>query len=377
MKTCSRFLLPGNGKIKKLLNIGKIGPYRMHPFHSNLVNSNLVTLTQKGLYCPAGKFYIDPLQAVETAMITHAHSDHLRNGHQRYFCAAPGEGLAREKLSQKADVTAAPYAHPVEMGDVQISFHPAGHILGSAQIRIDDGRQVWVVSGDYKRSPDPTCMPFEVLPCDVFITEATFALPIYHWKPGIEVAREILAWWLANRRRKTTSLLFCYSLGKAQRILAELLQAMEQEKAEGSPDGSVFVSPAMAPLIQLYRQAGIAMLPTLLLPEAGYHSSEEVDYETALILAPPQVFDSRWIRRFKRYETGFASGWMHVRYTRHNRGYDRGFVISDHADWPELIRTIRETGARRILPMHGNTGVIIRYLIENNLFAEPIETIAS
>jgi putative mRNA 3-end processing factor len=320
----------------------------------------LVTVTAGGLYCPAGDFHIDPWRPAPLAVITHAHGDHLRAGSERYFVSRAGETLARRRLPPEARITALDYGEPVNFGGVQVSLHPAGHVLGSAQVRIEHGGETWVVSGDYKRDPDPTCAPFEVLPCDVFISEATFALPVYRWTPSAAVAAEIHAWWLANRERGLASVLFAYALGKAQRVLAELAALTDEP---------VYVHGAVGTLVEAYREAGVKMLPTLA-PEA----TRRADYAGALVLAPPSASGSPWMRRFGEAATGFCSGWMRVRGDRRRRGYDRGFVLSDHADWPSLLRTFRETGARRILLTHGHTETMCRYLREQGVDAAALAT---
>jgi putative mRNA 3-end processing factor len=273
----------------------------------------------------------------------------------------------RRRLGEAAAIEGVPFDEAVRIGEAAVSFHPAGHILGSAQVRVErrgHPEDVWVFSGDYKRAADPTCEPFEVVPCRTFITEATFALPIYRWDPGAEVAREILAWWEANGAAGRASVLFCYALGKAQRILGELARLMD-----GS-DRTVFVHGALEPLNECYRQAGAVMLPTRPVGETVRGQS----FAGELILAPPSAGGSSWMRRFGAASTAFASGWMRVRGTRRRRGFDRGFVISDHADWPDLLRTIAETGAGRVLTTHGASESLARYLCEQGLAAEPLAT---
>jgi putative mRNA 3-end processing factor len=225
---------------------------------------------------------------------------------------------------------------------------------------VERGEEVWVVSGDYKRDPDPTCEPFEVVPCDVFISEATFALPAYRWTPAALVAREILAWWHANRQQGVASVLFAYALGKAQRILAELSEVTQEP---------VFVHGAVANVVETYRALGVHMLPT-----AAATERKPKDYAGAMILAPPGAAGSPWLRRFGEYRSGFCSGWMRVRGDRRRRGYDRGFVLSDHADWPSLLGTFRDTGARRILLTHGYTDAMCRYLRELGVDASALRT---
>ena len=321
---------------------------------------DLITVTSRGLYCAAGDFYIDPWQAVERAVITHAHGDHLRGGSARYFAASAGEAVARHRLPPGALLQPMAYGETIALGSTRLSLHPAGHILGSAQVRVEHDSEVWVVSGDYKRDADPTCEPFEVQPCNVFISEATFALPAYQWTATGLVAAEILAWWRANRERGLASVLFAYSLGKAQRILAELARLTDE---------AVYVHGAVASLVDVYRTRGVAMLPTLpaTVSKAG-------SYAGALIVAPPSAAGSPWIRRFGEHRTGFCSGWMRIRGDRRRRGYDRGFVLSDHADWPSLLRTFHEVGASRILLTHGYTDAMCRYLREQGVDAAALRT---
>ena len=319
-----------------------------------------MTAGAHGLYCAAGGFYIDPWRPVEHAVITHAHGDHLRGGSSRYYLAAPGKDVARHRLPDDAALQPLGYGEPITLGRTRVTLHPAGHILGSAQVRIECDDRVWVVSGDYKRDPDPTCDAFEVLPCDVFISEATFALPAYRWAETDVVARDILRWWHHNRERGVASVLFAYALGKAQRVLAEL---------SAHTADHVFVHGAIASLVDTYRRAGITMLPT-----APATVSQPRDYAGALVLAPPSAAGSTWMRRFGDHRTAFCSGWMRMRGNRRRRGYDRGFVLSDHADWPSLLRTFRETGAKRILLTHGYTDAMCRYLQEQGIDATALRT---
>ena len=327
----------------------------MHP-----TSAPLIVGTDRGLYCPPGDFYIDPWQAVQSAVITHAHGDHLRHGSARYILARPGASIARHRLGSGNTVTPVEYGAPFRLGKTRVSLHPAGHILGSSQVRIEHEGAVWVVSGDYKRQPDPTCAPFEQLECDVFISEATFALPVYRWSPTPQVAQEIFRWWQANRERGMASLLFCYALGKAQRVLAEL-KAFTTEP--------VYVHGAVETLTNLYRQSGVEMVPTL--PAT---TEIKTDYRGALIIAPPSAAATPWTRRFGEHSSGFCSGWMRVRGDRRRRGYDRGFVISDHADWPGLLETCLATRARQVLLTHGYSDALTRYLNERGVNAAALAT---
>lgn len=320
----------------------------------------LIETRPEGLYCPPGDFYIDPWRGVDTAVITHAHGDHARWGSRLYHCTTTSEALIRIRLG-KVNVQPHPYGEPFEINGVKVSLHGAGHILGSAQVRLEYQGQVWVFTGDYKRSPDPSCEPFEVVPCDTLVTEATFALPVYRWPPGAQVAEQILSWWRGNQAEGRTSVLLCYSLGKAQRILAELHRLTDQ---------TVHLHGAAVKLVQAYRDAGIEMCHT-----QAVSSLEKNDkLPQGLVLAPPSVADSAWMRRFTKPSVAFASGWMAIRGIRKRRNYSQGFVISDHADWDELIATIMDTQTKRVLCTHGRSQLLVRYLNENGIPAAELST---
>ena len=321
----------------------------------------MLTPTPAGLYCPAGDFYIDPWGPVDRALITHAHGDHARPGSRAYLCAALGVPVLRRRLGDEAIIESLAYGEVKEMGGVRLSFHPAGHVLGSAQIRIEGPEGVWVVSGDYKRAADPTCAPFEPLRCDTFVTESTFGLPIYRWDPTHQVVSEILEWWNANREGGHASVLFCYTLGKAQRLLAELADVT---------DRPVLVHGMMLGMIEVYRDAGVAMLPVVPATDRPRGAS----YAGELILAPLSARGTPWMRRLGDHSDAFASGLMRVRGVRRQRAYDRGFVISDHADWTALLETIADTGASRVLATHGHAEPLARYLRERGLDANAIRT---
>ena len=321
---------------------------------------DLLVAHPEGFYCPTGDFYIDPIRPVARAVITHAHGDHARTGSGHYWCAAEGLSLARARLGRGSAITALPYGQTLAMRGVQISLHPAGHIRGSAQVRVEGGAQVWVVSGDYKREADPTCTGFEPQACDVFVTEATFGLPIYQWPDPASVAVEILEWWQSNAAEGRASVLFCYALGKAQRILALLARLTTQ---------LVYLHDAMSAPVKLYRAAGVDMLPTRVVSEMP----RGTPYSEALILAPPGAGGTPWVRRFAPYATGFASGWMlAAAAVGRKRGYDRGFVLSDHADWNGLLRSVRETGARRVLATHGETDALLSQLRSEHIDAQAL-----
>ncbi len=321
---------------------------------------DLIQLRPEGLYCPAGDFHIDPWRPVPRAVITHGHGDHARTGMGAYHSTRAGLPILEWRLGEQIYV-AHDYGAPFQMGAATVSLHPAGHVLGSAQVRVEVDGEVWVASGDYKRQHDPTCAPFEVVRCDTFITEATFGLPVYRWPDTAQVAGEIEAWRAHCETRGEAAVLFCYALGKAQRVLAELVAHTDQP---------ALLHGAVAAGVEVYRRAGIAMLDTVPVAETDRGG----DFAGRLVIAPPSAAGSAWMRRFRRAQQGFASGWMRIRGNRRRRNYDRGFVVSDHADWPDLMRTVRETGATRVIATHGNTDAIIRALREDGIAAEAFRT---
>lgn len=318
-------------------------------------------LTPQGLYCVPADAWIDPWRPVPRALITHAHADHARTGSGAYWASAASDGVLRARLGANLPLTTLPYGDTLRLGDARLTFHSAGHVLGSAQILIEAAGERWLISGDYKRDADPSCTPYTPVRADVFISEATFGLPIYQWPPGPAVAREILDWW--RGAPDLPSVLFCYAFGKAQRVLAELWALGVREE--------VLLHGAMQTLIGPYRDAGIAMVPTA--PVSGVPKGESL--AGRLILAPPSAQRTPWMRRFARAQTAFASGWMTVRGVRRRRGVGRGFVLSDHADWPSLVRTIVETGAQRVLLTHGQGDALARFLQEvEGVNAQPLRS---
>ncbi|OLP16725.1 DNA ligase-associated DEXH box helicase [Leptolyngbya sp. 'hensonii'] len=321
----------------------------------------LIAIRPEGLYCQQGGFFIDPWRSVNLALITHAHSDHARPGSRQYMATQVSAGILRKRLGERISLQGVAYGEKIKLGRTWVSFHPAGHVLGSAQIRVECGEEVWVISGDYKRCADPTCAPFEVVPCDTFITEATFGLPIYRWESGATTCRKIYDWWQSDPERP--SLLLCYAFGKAQRILSELTQLT---------DRPVYVHGAIDVMNESYRQAGVSMVKTIPVTEMPCSHSFQGD----LILAPPNANRSPWIKGLTQPQTAFASGWMAVRGARRQRGQDQGFVLSDHADWAGLVNTVRQTGARTVHVTHGQTETLARYLSETDgLNAQPLETL--
>jgi len=321
----------------------------------------LVIARPEGLYCPPGDFYIDPWRPVERAVITHGHGDHARWGNRHYLAAAPGEGILRHRLGADIDLQTLAYGERLDLHGVSLSFHPAGHVLGSAQVRLEYRGEIWVASGDYKVEADGTCAPFEPVRCHTFITESTFGLPIYRWQPQTKIFAGIDDWWRQNQAAGRASLLFCYAFGKAQRILHGIDASI----------GPILVHGALEPLNRIYRKGAVHLPPT---HYAGDVRTGDPLLRQALILAPPSTAGSAWVRRFGSYSDGFASGWMLLRGTRRRRGVDRGFVLSDHADWPGLLWAIGETGAERVFVTHGSVNVLVRYLREQGLTAQSFDT---
>ena len=327
--------------------------------------SDLVILRPEGMYCPPGDFYIDPWRAVDRAVITHAHGDHARGGHRHYLAAASSEHVLRLRLGSAIPLQTLRYGETIAINGVRVSLHPAGHVLGSAQVRIEHGGSVWVASGDYKAAPDfaaedATCAPFEPVRCDTFISESTFGLPVYRWRAQADIAAEINAWWAANAAAGRASVLLAYSFGKAQRILAMLDPSI----------GPIVCHGATAALNAAYRASGVSLPATRLAGEAGDCAS----HAQALVLAPPATQGSAWLRRFGDYADAFASGWMQLRGARRRRAVDRGFVLSDHADWPGLMRAIEASGAARVIVTHGQVPVMVRALGERGLAAQAFAT---
>lgn len=322
--------------------------------------SGLITLTDRGLYCSQGDFYIDPWKPVEKAVLTHAHADHTYRGNQDYLVPAEGERLSRIRLGDEAKISTLKYDEASIINGVQLSFHPAGHVLGSAQVRVEYKGEIWVISGDYKLMPDATCTPFEPVKCHHFITEATFGLPIYRWQPTEFIFAEINSWWRRNQEKGKASVIFAYSLGKSQRVMSGIDRSI----------GPIFTHGAVEKLTDAYRESGVDM------PETQYVGSvqNKKEFAGSLIVAPPSAAGSTWLKRFGSHSTGFASGWMMVRGARRQRAVDRGFVLSDHADWPELLAAIKSTEAETVYVTHGFIEELVRWLNENGQYAVPLKT---
>lgn len=317
-------------------------------------------LKAEGLYCAAGDFYVDPWRPVERAVITHAHADHARPGMQHYLVSNAGLPLYRARLGTDASLQGLNYGETLTLGGARVSLHPAGHVLGSAQVRVETSDGVWVVSGDYKLGFDPTCAPFEPVQCDTFITESTFGLPIFRWQKTAEIWAEITDWWRINADAGRASVLYCYSLGKAQRLLAGMTTEL----------GPIITHGAVAKLNDAYAEAGVDLPKTQMVSD----THDKASLRRALVLAPPGAAGSPWLKRFEPYTDAFASGWMAVRGMRRRRGCDTGFVLSDHADWSELMTAIKASGAQRVLVTHGYVDELVHHLRDIGLSADGLAT---
>ncbi|MCH1496411.1 MAG: ligase-associated DNA damage response exonuclease [Rubripirellula sp.] len=318
----------------------------------------IIEQTSAGLYCPIGDFYIDPSRPVHRAVITHAHSDHARFGSQNYLSSVEGEHLLRLRVNADAEFMFVKYGEVVNRGGVKISLHPAGHILGSSQIRIEHRGQVTVITGDYKLEPDPTCSPWEPISCHHFITESTFGLPIFRWPSQATVQDSINHWWKTNQEEGRCSVLYGYAIGKSQRLLAGLDPSL----------GPILTHGAVEKGIQAYRDSGLALAPTRYVDQT---LTKDL-IPKSLVLAVPSAHGTSWLKRFGKISTAMASGWCMMRGWRRRRSMDQGFLISDHVDWPSLLKAVQLADAEMVWVDHGFSQVVARYLNDNGQPAKSI-----
>ncbi|MCB1484476.1 MAG: ligase-associated DNA damage response exonuclease [Hyphomicrobiaceae bacterium] len=319
----------------------------------------MLEFTDRGIYCPAADIYIDPWKPVERAVITHGHSDHARAGHAHYLSTAAAAPVIRHRLGE-IDIETVAFGEVRTINGVSVSLHPAGHIPGSAQVRLEHRGKVWVVSGDYKTVPDGLSEPFEPLRCDTFISECTFGLPAFKWRPQADVMADINSWWANNAQAGRVSVIGAYSLGKAQRLIANVDTSI----------GPLMTHGAVEAINGVLRAQGIE-LPSTTRVVADMEKSA---FARALVIAPPSALGSSWLRKFGDVSTAFASGWMALRGVRRRRSSDRGFILSDHVDWPELNSAIDATGARRVFVTHGYTHTFRRWLEERGFEAHIVDT---
>ena len=314
------------------------------------ITSPLVLPTERGLYCAAGDFFIDPWRKVDRAVVTHAHSDHARPGMEAYLCANSGAGVLRERVGESAAIEGLAFGETRKMGGVTVSLHPAGHLLGSAQVRLEYKGEVWVITGDYKRDADTSCEAFQPVPCHTIITESTFGLPVYRWPTSAQVFQQINDWWRENQREGRTSVLYAYALGKAQRVLCGLDPSI----------GPIGVHGAVDRMLPHYRAEGRPIPPSV----RAVRDTKERLRGAGLIVAPGSARNTPWLRQFAPHSQAFASGWMAVRGGRRRMALDRGFVLSDHVDWNGILQTVEDCGAERVGVTHGYAGPLMRWLRE-------------
>jgi len=322
--------------------------------------SPLLQFNDRGIYCHVGKFYIDPWKPVDDAVITHAHADHARSGSKRYLAHNLSREVLKYRLGADIQLQTLEYGEQIQKNGVNISFHPAGHIIGSAQIRVEYKGEIWVVSGDYKLEDDGISTPFEPVKCHTFISECTFGMPVYQWKDPALVHQDINNWWKLNADEGKATVIAGYSLGKAQRIIQHLDLSI----------GKVFLHGAIANTHDALKRNGI------ILPDAQRISPEisKEEFKKGIIICPPSALGSPWLRKFQPYAFGYCSGWMSLRGAKRRMAADRGFVLSDHADWAGLIKAIDATGCESVQLTHGYTASFARYLAEKGYNATEAHT---
>ncbi|MEL7222254.1 MAG: ligase-associated DNA damage response exonuclease [Bacteroidota bacterium] len=322
-------------------------------------SQDLLQFTSKGIWCPQADVYIDPWRPVKKAMITHGHSDHSRYGHQAYLSTVTAAPAIKYRLGD-IQLQTIDFGKKIIINGVEFSFHPAGHILGSAQIRVAYKGEVWVASGDYKLEDDGLAEAFEPVRCHTFITESTFGLPVYDWQPQAEVFAAINDWWRTNAVAGKVSFITGYSLGKAQRILQGLDPSI----------GRIYTHGAVENINEVMRAQGVALPDTIRVTKEIANK----DYPGNLVLAPPSALNSSWMKKFKPVSIAIASGWMTLRGARRRRAAERGFVLSDHVDWKDLNKAVAATGAERVIVTHGYTAIYTKYLQEQGLQAQAAQT---
>jgi len=315
---------------------------------SNTIKPPLLQFNEKGIYCAAADVYLDPWKPVEKAIISHGHADHSRWGHKAYITHHINVPIIKHRLGE-INVTGKEWGETFKIKNVKFSLHPAGHIIGSSQIRVEHKGEVWVFTGDYKTEDDGIATPYEPIKCHTFITECTFGLPAFKWRPQSEVFNDINTWWSANKAEGKTSVIFGYSLGKAQRLLRYL----------DTDIGKIYTHGAIENMTEVIR-------PLSPMPETTRITRETKKEELLgnIVVAPPSAHGSTWIRKMVPYVTASASGWMTFRGARRRRAIDKGFVLSDHCDWQGLLESIEATGAEKIISTHGYTDIFTRYLLE-------------
>lgn len=316
--------------------------------HRTNVAKDLLVFTKKGIYCPLAEAYLDPWSKVEKAIISHAHMDHARWGNAKYISVLESKSILAHRLGA-INLNTYRYGEPFKINGVEFCFFPAGHIPGSAQIRVRANGQTWVYSGDYKVQPDGISEPFEPVKCNTFITESTFALPVFQWQAQDQVFESMRQWCMENHQQGITSVLLGYTLGKAQRIIYGIKELPLK----------IFTHGAIQPMNELLQTS--CNLPTTY-PITASTTKEETRGQ--IIIAPPSALNTPWLKKRAPYKTAFVSGWMHLRGMRRRRSVDQGFVLSDHADWNGILEAIKATGCERVITTHGYQNELAQYLTE-------------
>lgn len=324
-----------------------------------MVPMAIIKFTTKGIYCPQGRFYIDPWLPVDLAVTTHGHADHVKCGNKAYLCHELTKPILKQRLGLDTNVQTLAYGENILINSVQVSLHPAGHVIGSAQVRLEYKGEVCVISGDYKVEYDGISTAFEPQRCHSFVSESTFGLPIYKWQPQQEIFSEISDWVTGNHVRQKTSILVAYSLGKAQRLIRNL-----------SGLCPIYVHSAIANLNEALIAAGVPLPETIrITPDLKKDALQQ-----GIVIVPPALADGKWVKSLQSSAIGICSGWMQVRAGRRWRAADSGFALSDHADWPGLLSAIEATGAEKVYVTHGFVSTFTKYLNESGIAAEEVQT---
>lgn len=319
----------------------------------------LIQFTNKGIYCKQGDFYIDPWHPVKLAVTTHGHADHVKWGNKNYLCHDLTKPILTQRYGLEDNVQTLPYYEQITINGVKLSLHPAGHVIGSSQIRLEYKGEICVVSGDYKVEYDGISAAFEPVKCHTFVSESTFGLPIYHWETQQAIFQQIKDWVASNEKKQKTSILVAYSLGKAQRLIQNL-----------SDSYPIYVHNSIANLNEAFGKAGVSLPPTLrITPDI-----KKDELQKGIVIIPPALADGKWVKSLMQPAIGICSGWMMVRAGRRWRSADAGFALSDHADWPGLLSAIKATEAEKVFVTHGSTAIFSKYLNEIGIEAEEVST---
>jgi putative mRNA 3-end processing factor len=313
---------------------------------------DLIEYTNKGFYCLVGNFYIDPIKPVDKALITHAHSDHARWGHGSYLSNKLSVPIIKERLGNSINIQGVEYGEIININDVKVSFHPAGHVVGSAQIRLEYNGEVWVITGDYKIENDNVSTPFELVKCDTFVTECTFGRPYFNWQPQEEIFNNINEWWVNNQKENRPSVLMAYTLGKTQRVLKNIDPSL----------GKIVLDSSANAITDIIKAQGIELPKTY-----SYKELSSNELNKALVIGPSSIRKSKWVENLQNYSSAYSSGWMQLPYSEKRFKVEKGFTISDHVDWNALNKVVKDTGASRVFTIHGFTKQFTQWLNDQGI----------